>query len=191
MTFSNPKTEERLRQGFRYLNRFMVAMYRLGLARWLQPWPPVTGRILVVVHKGRKSGLVRRTPLNYAVVDGDLYVIAGFGAVSDWYRNVRADPRVEVWLPDGWWTVVAEEAGDGPDRLRLLRAVLVGSGFAAHLFGVSPRLPDERLHELTAGYRVLRLRRAAACTGPGGPGDLAWVWPLATALLLRRCRRRT
>jgi deazaflavin-dependent oxidoreductase (nitroreductase family) len=151
----------------------------------------VSGRILVLVHKGRKSGLVRRTPLNYAVVDGELYVTAGFGAVSDWYRNVQTDPRVEVWLPDGWWTAVAEEVGDRPDRRRLLRAVLVGSGFAAHAFGVNPRLPDERLDELTAKYRILRLRRTGARTGAGGPGDLAWVWPLATTLLLRRrCRRR-
>ncbi len=191
MTFSSPQTEERLRRGFRYLNRFMVVMYRLGLAHWLQPWPPVSGRILVLVHKGRKSGLVRRTPLNYAVVDGELYVTAGFGAVADWYRNVQADPLVEVWLPDGWWTALAEEVGDGPDRRRLLRAVLVGSGFAAYAFGVNPRLPDERLDELTAKYRILRLRRTGARTGAGGPGDLAWVWPLATTLLLwRRCRRR-
>ena len=191
MTFSSPQAEERWRQGFRYLNRFMVLMYRLGLARWLQPWPRVTGRILVLVHQGRKSGLVRRTPLNYAVVDGELYVTAGFGAVSDWYRNIRANPKVEVWLPDGWWTTVAEEIGDGPDRLRLLRAVLVGSGFAAPVFGVGPRLPDDRLEELTGEYRVLRLHRTGTRTGAGGPGNLAWVWPLATALLLwrRRCCR--
>jgi deazaflavin-dependent oxidoreductase (nitroreductase family) len=191
MTFSSPQTEERWRRGFRYLNRFMVVMYRLGLARWLQPWPPVTGRILVLVHQGRKSGLVRRTPLNYAVVDGEPYVTAGFGAVSDWYRNIRANPEVEVWLPDGWWTALAEEVGDGPDRRRLLRAVLAGSGFAAYAFGVNPRLPDERLDELTAKYRILRLHRTGARTGAGGPADLAWVWPLAATLLLwRRYRRR-
>jgi hypothetical protein len=73
----------------------------------------------------------------------------------------------------------------------VLRAVLAGSGFAAYAFGVSPRLPDERLDELTAGYRLLRPRRTEARTGPGGPGDLAWLWPTAAALLLlRRARRR-
>jgi deazaflavin-dependent oxidoreductase (nitroreductase family) len=190
MTFSSPRVEERFRRGFRYLNRFMVLMFRLGLGWWCQPWPRVTGQILVLVHRGRKTGLTRRTPLNFAVVDGDLYVLAGFGAISDWYRNILADPRVEIWMPDGWWAAVAEEASDHPERLRVLRAVIVGSGFAAYAFGVSPRLPDDRLNEISAGYRLVRLRRTAARTGPGGPGDLAWVWPLATTLLLLRRRRR-
>ena len=92
-----------MRQVFKYLNRFMVFMFRLGLGRWLQFWPRVTGQILVLTHTGRKTGLTRRTPLNFAFVDGDLYVLAGFGSVSDWYRNVKARPQVEVWLPGGWW----------------------------------------------------------------------------------------
>jgi deazaflavin-dependent oxidoreductase (nitroreductase family) len=190
MTFSSPQIEERFRQGFKYLNRFMVLMFRLGLGWWLQPWPRLTGQILVLAHKGRKSGLARLTPLNFAVVDGDLYVLAGFGAVSDWYRNVTADPHIEVWMPDGWWAGVAEEASDHPERLRVLRRVIIGSGFAAYAFGISPRIPDDRLAEVSAKYRLVRLRRTEARSGPGGPGDLAWVWPLATALLLFRGRRR-
>jgi deazaflavin-dependent oxidoreductase (nitroreductase family) len=190
MTFSNPQVEERFRQGLKYLNRFMVLMFRLGLGRWLQFWPRVTGQILVLTHQGRKTGLPRRTPLNFAFVDDDLYVVAGFGSVSDWYRNVKANPRVEVWLPDGWWSAVAEETSDHPERLRILRALLIGSGFAAYAFGIPPKTPDERLTELSAGYRLLRLHRTAPLTGPGGPGDLAWVWPLAVTFLLMRRRRR-
>ena len=189
MTFSK-QTEDRLRRGFKYLNRFMVLMFRLGLGRWLQFWPRVTGQILVLVHRGRKTGLTRRTPLNFAFVDGELYVLAGFGAVADWYRNIRANPQVEVWLPDGWWTAVAEEAGDDPRRMTLLRAILVGSGFAAYAFGVPPSTPDDRLAVLSAEYRIIRLRRTTARTGPGGPNDLAWVWPLAATVLLLRRRRR-
>jgi len=189
MTLS-PQTEEHLRRGLRHFNRFMVLLFRLGLPRWVQFWPAVTGRILVLVHKGRKSGLVRRTPLNFAEVDGELYVTAGFGATADWYRNVRADPRVEIWLPDGWWTAEAQDVSDDAHRRDLMRAVLVGSGFAAYAFGVSPRLPDERVDELTAKYRLLRLHRTGPCTGPGGPGDLSWVWPAAALVLLTRAGHR-
>jgi len=179
-----------MRQAFKYLNRFMVLMFRLGLGRWLQFWPRVTGQILVLTHRGRRTGLTRRTPLNFAVVDGDLYVLAGFGSVSDWYRNAKAEPRVEVWLPDGWWSAVAEEVSDHPERLRILRAILVGSGFAAYAFGIPPRTPDGRLAELSAGYRLVRLCRTEARTGPGGPSDLAWIWPAVATLLLFRRRRR-
>ncbi|MBN2113988.1 MAG: nitroreductase family deazaflavin-dependent oxidoreductase [Acidimicrobiia bacterium] len=190
MTFS-PQTGDHMRHAFKHLNRFMVLMFRLGLGPWLQFWPRVTGQILVLVHRGRKSGLLRRTPLNFARADGDIYILAGFGRASDWYRNLRADRQGEVWLPDGWWSVEAEEVSDHPERLRLLRAVLVGSGFAAYAFGVSPGLPDERLAQITSGYRLVRLRLVGPRTGPGGPGDLAWVWPAALTLrlLLRRRRR--
>jgi deazaflavin-dependent oxidoreductase (nitroreductase family) len=192
VTFSTREIEERFRRGFKHFNPVMVAAYRLGLARWLQPWPRVTGRILVLVHSGRRSGRRYTTPLNFARVDGAIHVLAGFGERTDWYRNLLADPRVEVWLPEGWWEGTATDVSEHPNRRRLLRAVLVGSGLAAHLFGVSPRLPDERLDEITTDYRLVRIDTTAARSGSGGPGGLSWVWPAAAVLLLRRrmARRR-
>lgn len=189
MTFPDPAAD-RLRAGFRQLNRFMLLMWRLGLGPWLSPWPSVTGRILVLCHVGRRSGTVHRTPLNYAIVDGDVYVLAGFGARTDWYRNVMQGREVELWLPDGRWAASAEDVSEQSDRMGNLRRVLIGSGFAAYAFGVSPRLSDERLAEITAEYRLVRLIRTEPMTGPGGPGDLAWVWPLAILGLLVRGRRK-
>lgn len=178
-------TEERLRQGFRQLNRFMLLMWRLGLGGWLNAWPAVGGRIMVLTHTGRKTGRRRQTPVNYAIVDGDIYCTAGFGRGSDWYRNIRACPQVEVWLPEGWWAGRAEEIGEAEERLPRMRAVLIASGFAAYLAGINPgKMSDQELERVTAKYRLLRIRRTAARTGPQGPGDLAWVWPLATMLLL-------
>lgn len=188
--------EARLRAFFkRYLNRFMLLTWRLGLGAWLSPWPDVTGRIMVLTTVGRRSGRLRRTPLNYALVDGDIYCVAGFGGASDWYRNLRAAPGVEVWLPEGWWAGVAADVGDSPRRLELLRAVLRGSGFAARLAGIDPRaIDDQALAALTADYRLVRVSRTAERTGDGGPGDLAWLWPAAVHLLavvaLARRRRR-
>src|SRR3972149_212197 len=103
MTMMNPRNEETLRQGFkRYLNPFMVFMWRLGMGPYVNAWPPVGGRIMVIAHTGRKTGRRRFAPVNYAVVDGEIYCTAGFGAVSDWYRNVMTKNEGEVWLPDGW-----------------------------------------------------------------------------------------
>ncbi len=73
----------------------------------------------------------------------------------------------------------------------LLRKVLIASGFAAYAAGIDPlRLSDAELEAVTGSYRLVRIRRTAALTGPGGPGDLAWVWPLATFLLLPLAFRR-
>jgi deazaflavin-dependent oxidoreductase (nitroreductase family) len=169
----------------------MLMLWRLGLGPWVNAWPEVGGRILVLTHYGRKTGLLRRTPVNYAVVDGEVYCLAGFGSISDWYRNVLAQPRLEVWMPDGWWSGMAEAVTDTDRRLPLLRQVLIGSGFAARLVGINPHtMSDEELQAVTAGYELVRIRRTEARTGPDGPGDLAWVWPLATMILLPLALRR-
>ncbi len=180
-----------MRRAFRMLNRIMVPLWRLGLGGMLNSWPTVGGRLMVLVHPGRRSGRVYRTPLNYAVVAGRIYCLAGFGDSTDWYLNALAARRVEVWLPDGWWEVEAVDVSDVPERLDLMRAVLIGSGFATYLAGIDPRrLSDTRLDDKTRDYRLLRLERTEARTGKGGPGDLAWTWPLATLLVLLGRRRR-
>ena len=186
MTILDPRTEETLRQSFkRYLNPFMLLMWRLGLGPWINLWPKVGGRILVIAHQGRKTGRRRYTPVNYALVDGEIYCTVGFGVVSDWYRNLAVNPNIEVWLPVGWWAGVVEDISDSPWRLPLLRQVLIGSGVVTYLAGIDPvNLTDEALHAVTSKYRLLHIWRTEARTGRGGPGDLAWVWPAATMILL-------
>jgi deazaflavin-dependent oxidoreductase (nitroreductase family) len=184
MSISNPQTEERLRQAFKRFNRFMLLLWRLGLGGYGNG-TEYGGSIMVITHTGRRSGLRRRTPLNYAIVDGEIYCTAGFGSKADWFRNIQADPEVEVWLPDGWWAGVAEDVSDSPQRVELLRKVLIGSGFAAYAAGINPyQVSDARLAGLIQTYRLVRIRRTHALTGPGGPGELAWIWPLSTCILL-------
>jgi deazaflavin-dependent oxidoreductase (nitroreductase family) len=178
-------TEHQLRAGFRYLNRFMLLLWRLGVGKWINVWPNILGQYLVLTHTGRKSGLVRRTPINYAIVNGEVYCTAGFGAISDWYRNTQSNPDVEIWLPDGWWAGAVTDISAQENRLPILRAVLIGSGFAAMVAGVDPRkLTDDELDRKTRPYRLLHIRRTHPRTGAGGPSDLAWIWPLATMILL-------
>lgn len=192
----NRSNEEKMVQFFKQFNQFMLMLWRLGLGPWINFWPKVVGRIMVITHIGRKSGLKRQTPVNYAIVDGEVYCTAGFGKKSDWYRNVKANPEVEVWLPDGWWAGSVEEISEPIKRLSLLRKILQNSGFASSTFGgIDPvKISDEELVKKTPEYNVFHIRRTAARTGPGGPGDLAWVWPLATMMLvpmaLRRRKRR-
>ncbi|GAP11960.1 deazaflavin-dependent oxidoreductase, nitroreductase family [Bellilinea caldifistulae] len=175
----------RLRGYFKKGNLLMVWLWRLGLGKHINAAPKYAGQVMVLEHSGRKSGKRYRTPVNYAIVNGEIYCVAGFGQVSDWYRNIIVNPQVEVWLPDGWWAGIAEEVLDADVRLPIMRQVLIASGFAARLFGVDPiKLNDEELERLTRDYRLIRIRRTVARTGEGGPGDLAWVWPLTTFFLL-------
>lgn len=179
------QTDEKLRSAFKKMNRFMILMWRWGWGPLINACPPVTGRILVVGQTGRKSGLRRLTPLNYVEAGEDIFVMAGFGPAADWYRNVIANPKVEIWLKDGWWEAEAVDVNDSPQRLQLVRSLMVASGIVAPLMGLDPRrMSDAELVAATPEYRLVRLNRTAARTGPGGPGELSWIWPLVAFLLL-------
>jgi deazaflavin-dependent oxidoreductase (nitroreductase family) len=184
MTISDPVLEERVRQAFKGLNRFMLLFWRLGLGFWFR-WPKVFGCIMVITHRGRKTGMLYRTPVNFTIQDGYIYCTAAFGSKADWYWNIVKNPEVEVWLPEGWWSGVAEEAKQAENRPEILRQILIASGFAAPAFGLHPEeISDEGLEALLENYHLIRIRRVAARTGPGGPGDLAWIWQVLSFLLL-------
>jgi deazaflavin-dependent oxidoreductase (nitroreductase family) len=177
-------TDDQLRSVFKAFNRFMVLLFRLGLGSWGNG-TKYGGYIMVIKHVGRKTGLTRLTPVNYATVDGDIYCTAAFGKGADWYLNIIANPQVEVWLPDGRWAGIAEDFTGDEKGASHLRQVIIASGFAGPLFGVNPnKLSDQDFEELLENYRLIRIRRENALTGAGGPGDLSWIWPLMTFVLL-------
>lgn len=66
--------------------------------RWiLQTLSPAP--VIVLVHRGRKSGRVFKTPVEVLVDDperGELVVAPLWGRDSDWYRNVVAGGLVEI-----------------------------------------------------------------------------------------------
>jgi deazaflavin-dependent oxidoreductase (nitroreductase family) len=144
-----------LRKVFHKLNRFMVWMWKMGWGKMINFWPAVVGRIMVIKHHGRKSGKEYLTPVNYAIVDGEIYCAAGFGSISDWYRNMQANPDIELWLPEGKRKAHAEDVSDSPMRMFLLKQVIIASGFAAPLFGVDPKKPDAEFDAMTKEYRLV------------------------------------
>lgn len=173
-----------LRRLFWILNRFwMVPLFRLGLGVFLGN--PLTGYIMVLRTVGRKTGKIRFTPVNYAILDGSVYCLAGFGAVAHWYRNVQTDPRVGVILPGGAVAGVAEDVTDDAERLRALRHVLKNAGFAGFLAGVNPwRASDTVLLEKTRGQPVIRIRAVGVDSGAADPGGWLWVLVLAAIVWL-------
>jgi deazaflavin-dependent oxidoreductase (nitroreductase family) len=78
---------------WRLIFRFPIWLYRLHLG-WL-----FGERALLLEHIGRKSGVVRKAVVEVVDhdVQGDSYIIASaWGNQSDWYKNIRAQPSVNV-----------------------------------------------------------------------------------------------
>lgn len=177
---------------FRLLNKLMVMNFRWGFGPLLSGQIEPLGHIMVLTTTGRRSGRKHRTPVNFAIVRGDVYCTAGFGHRADWYRNVLANPQVEVWIGSQRWSGRAEPVSDPNEWLPIYRQVLINSGFAAQAFeGINPHtISNKKLLELGAHSPLVRIKIERALSGPGGPGDLAWMWlaigaALALALLWR------
>lgn len=78
------------------LPRALARLNRVGLnriVRYIAPWFPGLG---LVVHVGRKSGRVYRTPVNLFTADGHYTIALTYGPNSDWVRNVLAAGGCEV-----------------------------------------------------------------------------------------------
>jgi deazaflavin-dependent oxidoreductase (nitroreductase family) len=78
----------------RWIVRSPVIVYRARMGSVLGP------RMLMLEHTGRTTGTRR-----YVVLEivgrpnaGTYVVVSGFGTKAQWYRNVRVNPRVRIWL---------------------------------------------------------------------------------------------
>jgi len=171
-----------LRRIFWYLNKYlMVPAFRLGLGPIMGN--PFTGYIMVMKTTGWKTGKQRYTPVNYAILNGKVYYLAGFGKLAHWYRNLQAEPRLELILPGGAMMGTAEEVVGRQERLTVTRQVLKNGGFAGYFFGFSPHsVTDEVLDEATKEIPVIRINPTGVGSGPADPGG--WSWVLAFGLML-------
>jgi deazaflavin-dependent oxidoreductase (nitroreductase family) len=174
--------------GFRIANRFLaVPLLRAGLGPFLAT--PLTGSLMVLRTRGRRSGRVRDVPLGYVIRNGSVYFCAGFGRPTHWLHNIEADPNVEVLLPGGAFAGVAEEVTDRDEWAPAMRALLISLGVIGRMtVGDVRHVADEELLAIAGGIPLVRVRVTGIGSGPFDPGGLGWVIPTAitTAWLIRR-----
>ena len=78
--------------------------------------------VIIVTHRGRKTGATRKTPLMRAV-DGSSYIlVASQGGASNhpnWYHNLKAEPNVEIRDETEVYSMRVREVVDPVERQRL------------------------------------------------------------------------
>jgi deazaflavin-dependent oxidoreductase (nitroreductase family) len=91
--------------------------------------PATNGRISISIGqpvlclevRGAKTGKVRRIPLLFTELDGNLVIIAsatGRPKHPAWFRNVVANPRVKVFAPGGRTGEYEARVAEGEERER-------------------------------------------------------------------------
>jgi deazaflavin-dependent oxidoreductase (nitroreductase family) len=149
-----PAREQRPAQGlearfFRTLNRVIEPIAESGC---FSPvfWP--TG-LVVLETTGRRTGKPHRNPVLAMLMDGHLIVRTFRGERSDWFNNLRANPRVAYWA--GGERIAARATVHAPGEEcsteglpPFAAAGVAAAGLAVELMGwrfaVLERLPEGR-----------------------------------------------
>jgi deazaflavin-dependent oxidoreductase (nitroreductase family) len=74
---------------------------------------------MLLTTVGRRSGLPRTTAISFMPVGSGFVVFSGWGVTSNWYRNVLANPAVEVQVGRRRFRATATLVDD-PERRRAL-----------------------------------------------------------------------
>ncbi len=164
-----------LRRAFGVVNRWVaLPVLRAGLGPLFST--PVAGSLMILRTTGRRSGLRREAPLGYLIRDGAVYCCVGFGPGTAWYRNLSADPRVEVVLPTVAFSGLAETVTDRSEWDRVLPAYVHALGLVGRLTVGDLRTADpERLEFLWRSLPLVRIRQSGLAAGPTDPGGRFWV----------------
>jgi len=78
--------------------------------------------VIIVTHRGKKTGAIRKTPL-MRVVDGNKYILVasqgGAPKHPQWYHNLKANPNVEIRNQRDVFVMRVREVVDLVERERL------------------------------------------------------------------------
>lgn len=131
-------------------NRLVAGLTRVGISVW-------GSRVLEV--RGRKSGELRRTPVNLLALDGPRYLVAPRGH-TQWVRNLRVAGEGQLLLGRRREPFVATEIADA-DKEPILRAYLerwkweVGQFFG----GVDAHASSDELRRIAPNHPIFRIER--------------------------------
>ncbi len=92
MLKGDEETKRKSLNTWKRMNKIVIFLYELGLL----PLIGVGYYIVLLYTKGRRSGKTRVTPLEYRRRGEAVLLFSARGKISDWYRNLRANPQDTV-----------------------------------------------------------------------------------------------
>ncbi len=157
-----------------------IYLVRLGLA------PVVGHHLLLITHTGRKSGLPRRTMVEYHMLDGKKYVPCAFGRKAQWYRNMEVDPRVTLQSAHGTEGATAVRVTDDKELIAVYELFKRRDPPLLNWYMNSLDIRHEHADILAKKERIywIRFDPINELTLPGMEEDLKWVLPVTAVSLL-------
>ncbi|WP_298408616.1 nitroreductase family deazaflavin-dependent oxidoreductase [uncultured Chloroflexus sp.] len=160
----------------RAIFRLPILLYRLGLGA-------LVGRLfMIVTTTGRKSGLPRRTAIEFHTYYGRKYVVNGYGMRSDWYRNILADARVTIQTADGVEHCRARRVTDDAELAEAYGFVEANPTFRRFVQVLGVDLSREQFIAHKDRWYLVTFDPTTEPTPPPLAADLWCVLPLAASI---------
>lgn len=127
---------------YRWLANMPRWFYRLGLG-WV-----LGHRVVQITHRGRKSGQIHQTileVLHYDPQTQEVLVVSGWEGKTDWYRNIKREPALEVRIGRVRYRPVQEFLSPGETArliFTLFRQHPRQVRFVGRLLGIDSRTDD-------------------------------------------------
>ena len=161
------------KQWEKVLYKFPIIAWRLGLG-------PILGRyIMIITHIGRKTGISRRTAVEFHIMNGIKYIPCAFGVKSQWYRNIMANPRVTIQTSEGTEQMTAVRISQNEELISVIEMILDRNPSLMNWYldsiGIKPTRKEIIAHKDDLVF--LRFDPTSDPTPRGLEVDLAWIWP--------------
>jgi len=155
--FSRGSREEKKRylNRWKLLNKFIVPLYHVGLI----PALGIGRVILLLTTRGRRSGILRTTPLEYRRKGDCLYIFAGRGRKADWYKNmIAAQESVTVRVGFSEYKPSIRILENPDEKEALLRWYVTQFPRAAgYLFGCNRKKDDPKATDISSLVTIIEI----------------------------------
>lgn len=142
--------------------------------------------MLVLTTRGRNSGLPRHTMVSAVDVDGQDYIVSGWGPRSQWVKNIKNDPLVTVQVYQRTYSARIRRIADLEEFSRVVEKMFQTGG-DSHF---KPWLASLGIEYSPDDMTAKRDRISMYGFDPidqEGPAplrrDLAWVFPLILVII--------
>ena len=166
---------------------FMRYIFKTPRIFWRSGLGPITGKIFILLTTvGRKSGMPRRTMIEYHTVNGIKYAACAFGMRSDWFKNILADPRVTIQTSSGTETAHAFRVVEDDELISVCETFKRRdpplTSFYLSSLGIQDT-PEDLIANKDKIFFV-GFKPSQEVSPPGQEVDLAWLWPIGLIILL-------
>jgi deazaflavin-dependent oxidoreductase (nitroreductase family) len=183
----------------RVIFKVPLIWWRMGLGPLLSHEALAGNKMLALTTWGRKSQSPRHTMLSFVVAGERIYVCSGWGAKSDWYKNILANPEVTLQVGRRVYSARARRVREIDEFQQIAQEMFATGGdthFGSWLRSYGIEIDQQDMIEKGERLHLVAFDKSEGECPPPMRVDLKWIWgvigliPICVWLAMRKNTRK-